>query len=63
MKQKTVDIQSTKGLISVEQNLKIGTSNGVIGIRKSEDGRIWICLNGQSFIRFNPNIRLSEEED
>lgn len=26
-----------------------------IGLRVSEDGRIWLCINGVSFLRFKPN--------
>ena len=28
-----------------------------IGIQIAEDGRIWICINGVSFLRFKPTIK------
>lgn len=28
---------------------------GDLGIQVAEDGRIWLCVNGISFIRFSPH--------
>jgi sugar lactone lactonase YvrE len=52
------------GYLSVEQDLKAGMHKGEIGIQIAEDGRIWICLDGQALIRFRPdvNYRLGKEE-
>lgn len=27
-----------------------------LGIQISEDGRVWICINGKAFLRFHPNM-------
>lgn len=43
-----------KGLISIEQNLKIGSTIANFGIQIAEDGRIWICIEGIAAIRFKP---------
>ena len=40
------------GLISIESEFKSG--EGLLGIQTSEDGRIWICINGVAFLRFKP---------
>lgn len=42
------------GLISIEQNLKMGNIIGDFGIQVAADGRIWICINGGAAIRFKP---------
>ena len=31
--------------------------SGDFGIQIAEDGRVWICFNGVSFIRFQPSGR------
>ena len=46
------------GMITIE-NKKETISNddvifGNIGIQISRDGRIWVCINGISFLRFKP---------
>jgi hypothetical protein len=28
-----------------------------VGLMTSEDGRIWICINGLAFLRFKPGLR------
>jgi streptogramin lyase len=42
-----------KGLLTIEEN---NFESGIcdLGIQIGQDGRIWICINGESFIRFNP---------
>ena len=51
-----------QGLISIEQDIKQGFSKGDIGIQIAEDGRIWICINGQSLLRFLPDRKMSSIE-
>jgi streptogramin lyase len=46
-----------QGFISVEQELKQGVMEGDLGIQISEDGRVWICINGTALIRLNPKIK------
>jgi len=51
--------QHTTGSISIE-NLDIITSMDFkhvdFGLQISNDGRVWICINGIAFIRFRPEI-------
>ena len=43
------------GSLSIE---KIITGTGIMecdfGIQIAKDGRIWICINGETFLRFKP---------
>jgi len=43
-----------KGLITIENDLRTGGLIGDFGIQIAKDGRIWICMNGVSVIRFKP---------
>jgi len=46
-----------EGLIEITEPLIPRISNnriGDFGIQIAEDGRIWICIDGQSVIRFKP---------
>ncbi len=43
----------TRGHLSVEANFT-SLSDCDFGIQIAEDGRVWICINGQAFIRFKP---------
>lgn len=54
----SINIARDKGFIA---GSVIGVPNtfvGDVGVQISEDGRIWICLNGESLLRFKP---LSDE--
>jgi len=42
------------GFITFEKNIKVGFIDGDIGIQIAEDGRIWLCINGEAVIRFRP---------
>jgi len=44
------------GYLSIE-TVPEGGMNKDFGIQVAEDGRVWICIDGIAFIRFNPNIR------
>jgi len=47
-----------KGHLSIEQDISRFDSLGIIdlGIQIAKDGRIWICINGQAWIQFNPIV-------
>ncbi|KXH69789.1 MAG: hypothetical protein AM326_01575 [Candidatus Thorarchaeota archaeon SMTZ-45] len=45
---------SPKGIISIENMPPRRTFDGHVGLKVSEDGRIWVCIDGVSFIRFTP---------
>ncbi|MGD9156872.1 MAG: hypothetical protein PVG39_00560 [Desulfobacteraceae bacterium] len=51
---KPYDETHQDGIISIEQDMKISAVHGDFGIQIAEDGRIWICMNGQALIRFKP---------
>jgi hypothetical protein len=44
-----------QGVISLENMLEFPVK-GDLGIQVSEDGRVWICVNGTAFIRFSPHL-------
>jgi hypothetical protein len=50
-----------EGIISIENlppelQLKEGMIKGDFGIQVASDGRIWICINGISLIRFRRKL-------
>lgn len=50
-----------KGYLSVDMSIKPELLKKCdVGVMISRDGRIWICVDGLSFIRFRP--ALSEKE-
>ena len=53
-----------QGSISMEAN-PFGTSQslqGDLGIQISEDGRVWVCINGEAFLRFRPKRKGEGDE-
>ncbi len=46
-----------EGFMSIEQDLKKLSKIVDFGIQIAEDGRIWICINGQLAIRFSPLVK------
>jgi len=61
MKIKPYEETHMDGVISVENmpeelyHNKYLNMTGDFGIQIAEDGRVWICLNGVSFLRFTPS--------
>jgi hypothetical protein len=58
---KSYDLTHQDGVISIENvEYQLGSSatdrviEGDLGIQIGADGRIWVCINGISFIRFKP---------
>lgn len=44
-----------KGYIHIERNADWGgLIKGDLGIQIAKDGRVWICIDGQAFLRFRP---------
>lgn len=41
-----------QGFLSVEKELTPGTMYVDMGVQISEDGRLWLCVNGEAVIRF-----------
>ncbi len=52
-KHPAMDETHVKGFLTVEHILNI-QSEVDLGIQIAEDGRIWICVDGQAFLRFTP---------
>jgi hypothetical protein len=50
------------GYISVEEDMRAGMLKGEFGFQVADDGRVWICVNGISVIRFKPFIPWKPED-
>lgn len=48
------------GVLMIENAEQIVTLNAIMpcdfGVQIAEDGRVWICVNGISFLRFSPHL-------
>jgi len=42
------------GSITIEKDIKRSSILADIGIQIASDGRIWVCIDGESVIRFKP---------
>jgi hypothetical protein len=55
---KTIDpyeVTHQEGIVSIENPLPDNReSHGDLGVQIARDGRIWLCFNGSSLIRFKP---------
>jgi len=56
-KLKPIEETHMLGYLSIEQIPTGSIVERDFGIQVAEDGRVWICIDGIAFIRFNPNIR------
>ena len=45
-----------EGLISIENIPDQRYFIGDLGLQIAKDGKVWVCINGIAFLRFNPNI-------
>jgi len=54
------EIQEThcEGMISIENLPDQLYGIGDLGIQISKDGKVWICINGVAFLRFNPSNKI-----
>jgi len=48
-----IDKTHEKGLLTID-NPEVKGDICSLSVKIAVDGRIWICVNGQSFIRFKP---------
>jgi hypothetical protein len=46
------------GSITIDKIPRSLRIKGDLGIQIAEDGRVWICINGESFMRFRPENQL-----
>lgn len=44
------------GHLSVERPLLRGLKECDFGVQIAEDGRVWVCIDGEAFLRFSPII-------
>jgi hypothetical protein len=51
----------SQGVISIENLPDDKIFNGDLGIQIGSDGRVWVCINGIAFLRFNPKIKIEEK--
>ena len=51
------------GMLSVEnlRLLELDHSCVDVGLQVSSDGRIWLCVNGEAFIRFKPQEKMKDD--
>ena len=56
-KVKEYPLLSQEGYISFENNPVEGLTKGILGIQIAADGRVWICINGVSIVRFRPKLK------
>ena len=54
---KEYPLLSQEGYISFENDVAPGLTKGILGIQIAADGRIWVCMNGVSIIRFRPKLK------
>ena len=60
---KSLKHYSGNGIVTIENNLLRGLRQGCsIGIQIEEDGRVWVCLDGISAIRFRPYMPNEREQ-
>lgn len=50
---KPYDLMHSQGMISLEKDGK--SIIGDLGIQIGHDGKVWICIDGQAFLRFTPD--------
>lgn len=60
---KEMDETHSQGVISIEEIPKERLLMGDLGIQISHDGRVWVCIDGIAFLRFNPNIKKYKKEN
>jgi hypothetical protein len=49
------DVVHQKGVLSIEKAFSTGGHYCDVGVQIAIDGRIWLCVNGQAYIRFKPS--------
>lgn len=53
---KEFPVTYSKGNISIDNIPEGSLRDAILGIQIAHDGRVWICINGISFMRFSPSI-------
>ena len=56
-----MELTSVEGFLSIDQSLSAAGKAAVLGLQIAKDGRVWICIDGQSVIRFRPAYMTNKE--
>lgn len=51
---KEIPLIHQNGVITIENLPEERGFVGDLGIQRAKDGKLWICINGQAFLRFTP---------
>jgi len=51
----TLEATYQMGVISIENLPENNYFNGNLGVQLAADGRVWVCIDGQAFLRFTPS--------
>jgi len=52
------DEEHDQGRISIEMELRSGVKpDSDLGIQIASDGRVWVCIDGQAALRFQPHVK------
>ena len=56
MESKEYPVRYQKGILSIENKVACNLHGKEVelGVQVAHDGRVWVCVNGQAFIRFKP---------
>lgn len=49
-----------RGYLTIEKEIPKLVKDCDLGIQIAKDGRVWICIDGQAFLRFHPNVEVIE---
>lgn len=52
-----------RGYLTIEKEIPKLTKDCDLGIQIAKDGRVWICIDGQAFLRFHPSMEVTEDGD
>jgi len=51
------------GHLSIEKTIDGNMIFCDFGIQMAEDGRIWICIDGEAYLRFSPKVKDYRKEE
>lgn len=54
----SIRFESQQGKLSIENDEIVRTlslDDCIIGVQVSDDGRVWLCVNGVAWVRFKPH--------
>jgi hypothetical protein len=57
VKVKEYPLLSQEGYIGFDKIPDGKLTKGILGIQVATDGRVWVCINGNSLLRFRPKLK------